>query len=405
MERGKREILPGKGEKFPQRIAYFRSPDSLFGTGKRRGACAKAVKLRGLTRRVIVRERLRGSVQVVRSDQSGKSSINVVGLSWRSMRLQFRSFAGGTDNGPAHTYMVSVSPNTISPNATTTARAARRFAALLCVAAVTLPVAAFGQSRETSKLPTLQQLPTLQLQSREALGEGDSIRITVFQNPDLTTETRISERGTITFPLVGEISLAGLTPVDAEARIADKLIKGKFVLKPQVSLNVIRVRSRQVSVLGQVARPGRYPLADPSSSLTDILELAGGIGPTGDDNVTVTMKRGGKIVKIEVDVPTMCRAGDFSRNIRLENGDVIFVQRAPVFYIYGEVQRAGSYRLEQAMTVMQALSVGGGVTPRGTDRGLKIRRRAPDGTFQAVDARLTDLVQPNDVIYVRESLF
>src|SRR5258706_9535768 len=200
------------------------------------------------------------------------------------MRLQFRSFAGGTDNGPAHTHMVSLSPNTISPNATTTARTARRFAALLCVAAVTLPVAAFGQSRETSKLPTLQQLPTLQLQSREALGEGDSIRITVFQNPDLTTETRISERGTITFPLVGEISLAGLTPVDAEARIADKLIKGKFVLKPQVSLNVIRVRSRQVSVLGQVARPGRYPLDDTSSNLTDILALAGGVSPTGDQH-------------------------------------------------------------------------------------------------------------------------
>jgi len=300
--------------------------------------------------------------------------------------------------------MVSLSPNTISPNATTTAPAARRFAALLCVAAVTLPVAAFGQSRETSKLPTLQQLPTLQLQSREALGEGDSIRITVFQNPDLTTETRISERGTITFPLVGEISLAGLTPVDAEARIADKLIKGKFVLKPQVSLNVIRVRSRQVSVLGQVARPGRYPLDDTSSNLTDILALAGGVSPTGDDNVTVMVTRDGKTAKLEINVPTMYRTGDLSRNLQLENGDTIFVQRAPVFYIYGEVQRAGSYRLEQGMTVMQALSVGGGVTPRGTDRGVKIRRKTGDGT-QAIDARLIDPVQADDVIYVRESLF
>ena len=263
---------------------------------------------------------------------------------------------------------------------------------------MTLSAAAFGQSRETP-------LPTLQLQSRETLGEGDSIRITVFQNPDLTTETRISERGTITFPLVGEIALAGLAPVDAEARIADKLIKGKFVLKPQVSLNVIRVRSRQVSVLGQVARPGRYPLDDTSSNLTDILALAGGVNPTGDDNVTVMVTRNGKTAKQEINVPSMYRTGDLSRNLQLENGDTIFVQRAPVFYIYGEVQRAGSYRLEQAMTVMQALSLGGGVTPRGTDRGLKIRRKGPDGTFQAVDARLTDPVHADDVIYVRESLF
>ena len=291
--------------------------------------------------------------------------------------------------------MVSSSPNVISPNAT---RAGRRFAALLCLAATTLSPGAFGQSRET-------QLPTLQLQSRETLGEGDSIRITVFQNPDLTTETRISERGTITFPLVGEISLAGLAPVDAEARIAEKLIKGRFVLKPQVSLNVIRVRSRQVSVLGQVARPGRYPLDDTSSNLTDILALAGGVSPTGDDNVTVMVTRNRKTAKLEINVPSMYRTGDLSRNLQLENGDTIFVQRAPVFYIYGEVQRAGSYRLEQAMTVMQALSLGGGVTPRGTDRGLKIRRRGPDGTFQAVDARLTDPVHPDDVIYVRESLF
>ncbi len=282
------------------------------------------------------------------------------------MWSRFRSLAGGI--------------RFVSPNAT------RRFAALLCLAAITLPAAAFGQSRET-------------------VGEGDSIRITVFQNPDLTTETRISERGTITFPLVGEISLAGLTPSGAEARIAERLIKGKFVLKPQVSVNVVRVRSRQVSVLGQVARPGRYPLDDTSSNLTDMLALAGGVSPTGDDNVTVMITRDGKTAKLDINVPTMYRTGDLSRNLQLENGDTIFVQRAPVFYIYGEVQRAGSYRLEQAMTVMQALSVGGGVTARGTDRGLKVRRRTSDGKFQAIDVRLTDPVQPDDVIYVRESLF
>lgn len=265
-------------------------------------------------------------------------------------------------------------------------RSNRSLALLLGIAAMLLSIAALGQSREI-------------------LGEGDSIRITVFQNPDLTTETRISENGTITFPLIGEISLAGLTPARAEARIAEHLVKGKFLVKPQVSLNVVQVRSRQVSVLGQVGRPGRYPLDDTSANLTDILALAGGISPTGDDNVTVTMRRDGKIVKMDVNVPTMYRAGDMSRNIRLEGGDVIFVQRAPVFYIYGEVQRAGSYRLEQAMTVMQALSLGGGVTPRGTDRGLKIRRKAPNGTFDTISARLTDPVQADDVIYVRESWF
>jgi len=267
---------------------------------------------------------------------------------------------------------------TVSPNVA--------LAALFCVAAMMLSAAAHGQSRET-------------------LGEGDSVRITVFQNPDLTTETRISGRGAITFPLIGEVALAGLTPAGAEARIAEQLMQGKFVLKPQVTLNVVRVRSRQVSVLGQVARPGRYALDDTSSNLTDILAFAGGVSPTGDDNVTVMVTRNGKTVKLEINVPAMYRTGDLSRNLQLENGDTVFVQRAPVFYIYGEVQRAGSYRLEPAMTVMQALSLGGGVTPRGTDRGLKVHRRMADGAVAKLDAQLTDPVKPDDVIYVRESLF
>jgi len=244
-----------------------------------------------------------------------------------------------------------------------------------------------------------------QADSRETLGAGDSIRVTVFQNPDLTTETRISERGTIVFPLIGEVALAGQTPTGGAVQIAEQLKQGNYIRNPQVSLSVTQVRSRQVSVLGQVGRPGRYALDDVNSKLTDILALAGGISPAGDDVVTVTVARGSQIRKLEIDVPKMYRSGDLSQNIEVESGDTIFVQRAPVFYIYGEVQRAGAYRLEPDMVVMQALSLGGGLTARGTDRGIKISRRTPDGSVGKVDAKLTDRVRPDDVIYVGESLF
>jgi polysaccharide export outer membrane protein len=240
---------------------------------------------------------------------------------------------------------------------------------------------------------------------RETLGAGDSIRVTVFQNPDLTTETRISERGTIMFPLIGEVALAGQTPTGGAVQIAAQLKQGNYIRNPQVSLSVTQVRSRQVSVLGQVGRPGRYALDDVNSKLTDILALAGGISPAGDDVVTVTVARGSQLRKLEIDVPKMYRSGDLSQNIEVESGDTIFVQRAPVFYIYGEVQRAGAYRLEPDMVVMQALSLGGGLTTRGTDRGIKINRRTPDGSVRKVDAKLTDRVRPDDVIYVGESLF
>ena len=239
----------------------------------------------------------------------------------------------------------------------------------------------------------------------ELLGDGDSVRVTVFQNPDLTTEARISERGTITFPLIGEVVVGGLTPEGAAARIADRLSRGKFVIKPQVSVSVQQVRSRQVSVLGEVGKPGRYALDDVSNSLTDVLARAGGINGEGDDNVIVVRTENGKETRTAVDVPEMYRTGDMSHDLRLENGDVVYVKRAPQFYLYGQVQKAGAYRLQPQMTVMQAISVGGGLTPRGTLRGLKIQRRMADGQMQTVGVHPSDVVRADDVIVVRERLF
>lgn len=241
--------------------------------------------------------------------------------------------------------------------------------------------------------------------SRETLGAGDTIRVTVFQNPDLTTEARISERGTIVFPLIGEIALGGQTLAGAGNQIAAQLKQGNFIKNPQVSVFVIQVRSRQVSVLGNVARPGRYALDDTNATLTDILALAGGISAGGADVVSVVTGREGHDKKREVNIAEMIAKGDMSANFEIQNGDTIFVSRAPVFYIYGEVQRAGAYRLEPAMVVMHALSLGGGLTPRGSERGLTIHRRMPDGTLRKMEVRLLDPVRPDDVIYVKESLF
>jgi len=241
--------------------------------------------------------------------------------------------------------------------------------------------------------------------SNEALGAGDSVRVTVFQNPDLTTDARVSPRGTIVFPLVGEIELGGLTPAQAGNRIADQLRRGGFMVKPQVAVSILQVRSRQVHVLGQLLRPGTYVLEDTGARLTDILTLAGGISAAGADTVTVLTHRDGKAVTRAIDLPAIFRGGDATTNIQIENGDTIFVERAPVFYIYGEVQRAGAYRLEPNMIVMQALALGGGLTVRATERGIGLHRRMPDGKVTKFEAKLTDPVQAEDIVFVRESLF
>jgi polysaccharide export outer membrane protein len=281
-------------------------------------------------------------------------------------------------------------------------RATRVAAFWLMCALTTAPLVASGALAQapvqSSAQTPVQQAPAL-------LGDGDSVRVTVFQNPDLTTEARISERGSISFPLIGEVQIAGLTPEGAAARIADRLVRGKFVINPQVSLSVQQVRSRQVSVLGEVGKPGRYALDDVSNSLTDVLARAGGVNGEGDNVVVVVRNQNGKETRTAIDVPEMYRTGDMSHNMRLENGDVVYVKRAPQFYLYGEVQHAGAYRLQPQMTVMQAISVGGGLTPRGTLRGLQVQRRTPDGQVRTAGVHQTDVVQADDVILVRERLF
>ena len=270
---------------------------------------------------------------------------------------------------------------------------------------VSIPVQVASQWLAALAAAALMAISPQAAGATQTLGVGDTVRITVFQNPDLTTETRISDRGTIVFPLIGEVALSGQTPASAGARIAEQLKLGNYLKNAQVGVSVLQVRSRQVSVLGYVARPGRYALDDISSKLTDILAFAGGISPGGADTVTVVGERDGSEKKLEINIPEMIRNGDMSADFNVQNGDTIYVPAAPVFYIYGEVQRAGGYRLEPNMTVMHALSLGGGLTPRGTTRGLQIHRRLPNGSVVSIDARLTSQVRPDDVIYVKESLF
>ena len=237
------------------------------------------------------------------------------------------------------------------------------------------------------------------------LGPGDIIRITVFQNPDLTTETRVSETGVVTFPLVGNVKVGGLTIPSAEALIAKQLRSGGFVLKPQVGILPLQMRSNQVAVLGQVNRPGRYPLETFDMRLSDMLATAGGIAATGADEIVLVGKRDGKSVRMTIDIPSLFTKGDLTEDAPLVGGDVIYVSRAPTFYIYGEVNRPGAFRLERDMTVMQGLATGGGVTLRGTESGLRIHRRGDDGQLQVIEPELDQTLAPNDVIYVKESLF
>jgi polysaccharide export outer membrane protein len=239
----------------------------------------------------------------------------------------------------------------------------------------------------------------------QTLGVGDVVKISVYQNPDLSTEARVSEVGQINFPLIGSVPVGGLTVSAAEKKIEKMLRDGGFVLKPQVTIQTVAIRSSQISILGQVAKPGRFPIEIVGSKVSEMIAAAGGVVPGGADVVTLVGNRGGKPVKLDIDLPLILQSGRAELDVVVENGDIIYVDRAPTFYIYGEVQRPGQLRVERGMTLMQGLAQAGGLTARGTERGIRVHRKDANGAVKISELKMNDPVERDDVIYVRESLF
>jgi polysaccharide export outer membrane protein len=237
------------------------------------------------------------------------------------------------------------------------------------------------------------------------LAPGDVIRVVVYQNPDLTLESRVGDNGLLSYPLLGSVPVGGLSVQAAEARIAEGLRNGNFVKQPQVTIVVTQVRGHQVSVLGQVNRAGRYAIESGEMRLSELLAVAGGIGPNGTDVVVLTGTREGRPFRLEVDLPAMFLAGGRDTDVVVRNGDTVWVDRQALVYIYGEVQRPGALRLERGMTLLQALAAGGGLTQRGTERGIRLHRRSAAGPIESLQPAMNDRLQGGDVVYVRESLF
>jgi polysaccharide export outer membrane protein len=238
------------------------------------------------------------------------------------------------------------------------------------------------------------------------LGAGDSIRISVFQNPNLTLETRVGEDGAITYPLIGRMALGGTTIAEAERSITRALDSGNFIREPQVTILLLQTRSAQVSVLGLVNRAGRYPLDTMNTRVSEMIAIAGGVATAGGDTAILTGERAGKSFRKEIDIAKLFSANNHAEDIAVSGGDVIYVERAPVFYVYGEVNRPGGYRLERGMTLRHALARGGGPTQRGSERNLRVHRRGADGTVQIMhNPKLDEPARAEDVLHVGESIF
>lgn len=243
------------------------------------------------------------------------------------------------------------------------------------------------------------------------IAPGDVLKISVYGNPDLATVTRVMPNGTITFPLIGQVTVGNRTPAQAEQSIADRLNRGGYVRNAAVSVFVQErspVSTSSVTLLGQVVRSGTYTLDRESpeavSNLVTLLAKAGGTTDNAADYCYLIRDENGQPRKTRVDLVDLLRNGNVKANLQLSNGDIVLVPEMDVFYIYGEVQKPGRYKLERDMTVMQGLSVASGMTPRGSVRGIVLNRLAGNA-MTSLGTNLEDRLQPNDVLYVKTAVF
>lgn len=237
------------------------------------------------------------------------------------------------------------------------------------------------------------------------LGPGDSVTMQVYGQPDMTTTTYVGNDGSIHIPLAGSVQVAGVTAVEAAERVEKSLRDGGYFVHPQITITLNQSRSERVTVLGEVKTPGSYAI-DPSTSVIDLLAAAGGLTPNGADTGYVRRHEpDGRTVSYTVDLRGLGGTHDSTPLDRLQSGDELYVPQAEHVYVYGEVSAPNMYKLEPGMTVMQAIVRAGGITPRGSERRVEIKRMGKDGQYVVSKAKLGELLEPDDVVRVKESIF
>lgn len=238
------------------------------------------------------------------------------------------------------------------------------------------------------------------------LEPGDQIRIDVYGHPEMGTLTYVGGNGNVRVPLAGDVNVAGLSPAAAAQKIETALVEGQYFKQAHVTIAVQTSQSK-VSVIGEVRTPGRYQI-EANSTVLDVLALAGGRTEKADDVVFLLRQQGGDLTRHPIDLKGLSSATDTLPDavaFRLRGGDSIVVPAAHLFYISGEIRNPNTYRLEANMTVLQAVSVAGGITDKGSLGRIYIKRKQADGSYKTLKAEQTELVQADDVITCKERIF
>lgn len=257
------------------------------------------------------------------------------------------------------------------------------------------------------------------------IGPGDVLKVVVLGQAEMTGSFTVGPDGLVGFPILGKIKASENTTLELERKLTILLADG-ILKRPQVTVTVAEYGSQKVFVTGEVPRPGQYPLkSDPT--LLALLGEVGGQGPNAGHEVIVVRPpagggapSGSEPARAPSGIPGLpfvapgsevfrirlleLQSGNPDKNIALRAGDTVYFPKAAQVYVMGSVARPGSYRYQEGMSVMQALTLAGGATDRGSAGRTKVTRIV-DGKKVERKVKATDLVLPEDTLVVPERFF
>ncbi len=239
------------------------------------------------------------------------------------------------------------------------------------------------------------------------VGEEDILRIAVYDHPDLTTVVRVSGDGEIRLPLIGDVKVAGLSVTRIAEKISGLLADG-YIVDPHVTVFVEEFKARKTIIMGQVNKPGVYTLSG-NTTFLELLSKAGGLTQDAGDTAIIKRKSASPGVQeeriITIDLKRLLGEGDTSSDIQLLENDNIYIAKAGVFYITGEVKKPDAYKYENGTTVIKAVTMAGGFTDKASTGKVKIIRKVQGKENVFDNAEMDQAVQPDDIIVVPESFF
>ena len=238
------------------------------------------------------------------------------------------------------------------------------------------------------------------------LGVGDLLEVNVYGVPELNTKARISSSGDVYLPLVSYVHVADLSPEEAQALIEKRLSDGGFLKDPHVSLFIDEYASQAVTVLGEVAKPGPYPIIG-DRRLYDLISAAGGLTEKAGRTVTIAHRnKPNQPVTVRL-AEGLAQTSD--SNVPVKPGDTIVVQRAGIVYVVGDVGKPSGFLMDNdSLTVLKAIALAGGTNRTAKLNGAKIIRKTPEGMQETaiplkriLQAKAADVpMRADDILFV-----